>query len=79
MWEQKMRMSTLIAASDKLIILKDDGTLHFAEATPSTYKEISVCNVGDGPCLFWIPPVLCNGKIYCRNNYGNLICIDVSD
>ena len=78
MWEHKMRMGTLIAAGDKLIILEYDGTLHIAEATPLIYKEISVVKVDEGACQFWTPPVLYKGKIFCRNHSHNLICIDVS-
>ena len=80
-WEKKMKLASLIAADEKLIILEEDGTLHIAEATPSAYEELSSCDVLDGEPRyekFWTPPVLCNGKIYCRNFYGDLICIDVS-
>jgi len=27
---------------------------------------------------FWNYPVLCNGRIYCRSYWGELVCIDVS-
>jgi hypothetical protein len=29
-------------------------------------------------CGFRTPPVLCNGRLYCRNYSGDMICIDVS-
>jgi len=83
MWEEDLETVTitLMAADGKLIILEDDGTLRIADATPSSYKEISSGNVpvGEGQSRkFWTPPVLCNGKIYCRNYTGDLVCIDVS-
>jgi outer membrane protein assembly factor BamB len=90
MWEEDLKTKeelykpktvSLMAAGGKLIILEDDGTLHVAEATPSAYKEISSCDVLEGERKFrqfWTPPVLCNGKIYCRNYAGDLLCIDVS-
>ena len=81
MWEKKIEMASLIAADGKIIILEEDGTLHIAEATPSSYQEISSGDVLEGEQKgrqFWTPPVLCNGKIYCRNFYGDLVCIDVS-
>ena len=80
-WEKEMKMASLISADGKLIILEEDGTLHIAEATPSAYQEISSCDVLQGeqkPRTFHTPPVLCNGKIYCRNYAGDLVCIDVS-
>ena len=81
MWEKEMRMSSLTAADGKLIILEEDGNLHIAEATPSSYQEISSCDVLEGEekgRLFYTPPVLCNGKIYCKSLGGDLVCIDVS-
>jgi outer membrane protein assembly factor BamB len=81
MWEEEMRVASLISADGNLIILEEDGTLHIVEATSSSYQEISSCDVLDGEekfRKFWTPPVLCNGKIYCRNYDGDLVCIDVS-
>jgi len=90
MWEEDLRTRekqvrpnqvSLMAADGKLIILEDDGTLRIAEASPSSYKEISSGNVfGDErkSRSFWTHPVLCNSKIYCRNRAGDLVCVDVS-
>ncbi len=83
MWVQELNgvPISLMAADGKLIILEADGTLRIAEATPSAYKEISSGDVLEGERKlrqFWTPPVLCNGKIYCRNFAGDLVCIDVS-
>ena len=81
MWEKEMRGASLIAADGKLIILEDDGTLHIAEATPSSYNDLSSGDVLEGERTFrkfWTPPVLYRGKIYCRNYGGDLVCIDVS-
>jgi outer membrane protein assembly factor BamB len=64
-WQKSV---TLMAANGKLI-------------TPTGYTEISGCDVYNGKekqRKFWTPPVLCNGRIYCRNWYGDLVCIDVS-
>jgi hypothetical protein len=81
MWEEKMRPASLISTDGKLIILEENGTLRIAEATPSSYQEIASCDILEGERTvrkFWTPPVLCNGKIYCRNYNGELVCIDVS-
>ena len=80
MWEKSMETASLIAANDKLIMLGLDGALHIAEATSSSYKELSSADIFRGekrPSIFATPPVLCNGKIYCRNYAGDLVCIDV--
>ena len=81
MWEKSMGMASLIAADEKLIILEIDGTLRIAEATPSSYRELSSADVLGGEKqqrLFATLPVLYDGKIYCRNYSGDLICVDVS-
>jgi len=68
----------LTAADGTLIVLEDRGTLYTAEATPAGYREIARCDVLQGAKaerLFFAPPVLCNGRIYCRN-LGEVICID---
>ena len=81
MWENSMKPFSLIAADGKLISLELNGTLHISKATSSTYRELSRADVLGGekrPRIFATPPVLCNGKIYCRNYAGDLVCIDVS-
>ena len=81
MWEKKMKPVQLISANGKLIILEQIGTLHFVEASPSGYAELSSCDVVENeprPGRFYTNPVLYKGRIYCRNLAGDLICIDVS-
>ena len=71
---------SLMAAGGKLIILTDTGILAIAEATPEAYTEISSCDLYLGEKTFrqfWTPPVLCNGRVYCRNDVGHLLCVDV--
>ena len=82
MWEsaQKMQFTTACAAAGKLILLELGGTLHIIEASPAAYREISSADVLGGakrPRRFAVPPVLCGGRIYCRNYAGDLVCIDV--
>jgi len=83
MWEEEPTGEpiSLMAADGKLIILDEEGTLFIAEAAPSSYKEISSCDIREGEeegRMFWTPPVLYRGKIYCRGMSGSLICVDVS-
>jgi len=81
MWEELTGGASLTAADGKLIVLTAKGTLHIAEATPAAYVEISSCELPTevGLPWWWTPPVLCGGKIYCRNQSGDLVCIDVSE
>jgi outer membrane protein assembly factor BamB len=83
MWEQSwgVGQSIAIAAVDgKLLILEENGMLHIAEASPSSYKELARGNILAGEKKlgkFWTPPVLYRGRIFCRNLAGDLVCIDM--
>jgi len=87
-WNKDMGdWGSLMAADGKLIILDGDGDLVIAEASPDVYKEISSAKVirmknwqsypRDDPNACWTAPVLSNGRIYCRNTYGDLVSVDV--
>jgi outer membrane protein assembly factor BamB len=81
-WETDIEYVSLMAADGKLIMLDLDGTLRIAEATPESFRELSHADVLGGSKsarTFATPPVLCNGRIYCRNFPGDLVCIDVSN
>ena len=73
--EAKLGAGGLMAADGKLIIQTDPGELIIAEATPDSFKPISRAQVLGG--RNWTVPVLSNGKIYCRNSKGDLVCLDV--
>jgi outer membrane protein assembly factor BamB len=77
----------LMAADEKLIVLKGNGILAIVEASSEAYKEISSARVikmkdmrsypRDVPNVCWTAPVLSNGHIYCRNTYGDLVCVGI--
>ena len=66
----------LILVDGKLIIQGAGGELFIAEASPDGYKEFARGRVLSGTC--WTSPVLANGRIYCRNSTGEVVCVDVS-
>jgi outer membrane protein assembly factor BamB len=65
----------LIAADHKIITLSDAGELVVGEASPAGFTPISRATVLGQYC--WCAPTLANGRIYCRNNLGDLVCLDV--
>jgi outer membrane protein assembly factor BamB len=65
----------LIASDGRLIVLTGRGELVIAQATPERYVELARARVLDGTT--WTPPVLANGRIYCRSHEGMLVCLDV--
>jgi outer membrane protein assembly factor BamB len=75
-WKERgVRKGSLMIADGKIVALEETGVLIVAEATPEGYNELSRAHVLGGRC--WTPPVLCDGRIYCRNAKGDLICLDV--
>jgi outer membrane protein assembly factor BamB len=66
----------LIIADGKIIGLSEKGELIVANASPDGFKPIARAQVLGGKC--WTTPVLANGRIYCRNAAGDLVCLDVS-
>ena len=65
----------LMVADGKIIALSDKGELFTATASPQSFTPISRAQVLGGRC--WTVPVLANGRIYCRNAKGDLLCLDV--
>jgi outer membrane protein assembly factor BamB len=65
----------LTAADGKLLVLSDQGELMVAKASPDGFVPSAQAKVLEGKC--WTVPVLANGRIYCRNAAGDLLCVDV--
>ena len=75
--EQGIGTGGLILADGKMILLTAQGELMVAPATPDGFKPISRTQVLGGKN--WTAPILANGRIYCRNVQGNLVCLDVAE
>ena len=76
-WKEKsFGMGALTLADGKLIVLGEGGDLAMVEATPTAYKPLARAHVLTKTC--WTSPILANGRIFCRNNAGDVVCVDVS-
>jgi outer membrane protein assembly factor BamB len=76
-WSQKgIGKASLILADGKLLILSEKGDLITAEPSPAGFKELARAKALTYKC--WCVPVLANGRVYCKNNSGDLACVDVS-
>lgn len=76
-WTEKgLGKGALMIADGKLIIQSEKGELVIAGASPNSFNELSRAKVLGGLC--WTVPVLSNGKIYCRDYDGKIVCLDVS-
>ena len=75
-WSQEgVGSGSLMAADGKLIVLSERGELMVGPASPKGFTPSAQAKVLDGKC--WTVPVLANGRIYCRNAAGDLVCVDV--
>jgi outer membrane protein assembly factor BamB len=75
-WKQAgLGLGALSAAAGKLIVLSERGELIAAHATAEKFDPLARAQVLGGKC--WTPPVLANGRIYCRNAQGAVVCLDV--
>ena len=63
------------AADGRLIALSELGELMVAPVSPERFRPTARAKVLDGRC--WTVPVLANGRIYCRNTEGRVVCVDV--
>lgn len=77
LWKQDgLGCGALMAADGKLIIFSEKGELVVAEAVTQGYKELARAQLTGSRS--WTVPVLSNGRIYCRNDRGDVVCVDVS-
>ncbi|MEM7146581.1 MAG: PQQ-binding-like beta-propeller repeat protein [Verrucomicrobiota bacterium] len=67
--------SGAIAANGYLIILGERGELIIAPASPDEFDPITRIQVLGGKS--WTAPSLANGRVYCRNIKGDLVCVDL--
>ena len=73
--EPRIGTGGITAANGILIVLTDRGQLMTGRIDRSKWERISQTQAVGGKC--WTTPVLSNGRIYCRNSDGDLVCLDV--
>lgn len=74
--EEGLGKGSLMIADGKLVVLGENGQLAVAPATAAGFKPLAKARVLDKRC--WVVPVLANGRIYAKNNEGDMVCLDVS-
>ncbi len=88
-WEKQLEnWAGLSIANGCLLLLESNGELAIVRAASDSYREISRAAVlrmsgsekypETQPLCCWTSPVLCDGKVYVRNTYGDIACIDLS-
>lgn len=75
-WEEKtVKGGALIVADDKLIVLTEKGELVIADANPQGFKAEVRAKVLGNRC--WVQPTLSGGRLFLKNNEGEVACVDV--
>jgi outer membrane protein assembly factor BamB len=75
-WRHNSGFGSLVAADGKLIVLNEAGDLLVARATPAAFEGLaSAKGVLGRTC--WTMPVLGGGRLYLRNDKGDLVCLDL--
>jgi len=68
-------VGTVAVADNRLLVLSGAGELMVAPVSSESFTPTARANVLTGKC--WTVPVLANGRIYCRNAEGTVVCVDV--
>lgn len=75
-WQEKtVGGGSLVVADGKLICLTEKGELVIGEAAPAGFKALSRSQVLGRRC--WVQPTCANGRIFCRNNEGDLVALEL--
>ncbi|MFT7542395.1 MAG: outer membrane protein assembly factor BamB [Gammaproteobacteria bacterium] len=74
--ERGLGNGAVTAAGDRILVITSDGELIILAATPEEFRVLSRKTVLDTGGIFWTMPTIANGLIYCRDNLGNLVCLD---
>jgi outer membrane protein assembly factor BamB len=86
-WEKRLKdWAGFSMSKGYLILLEASGDLVILKASPKAYEEIARASVfnmkkdtpEEQPLTCWTAPVLCSGRIFVRNTYGAIACVDVS-
>lgn len=77
-WRAPMGMGAVTIAGDRLIVTGSvgaQGAIVAVALGSSGYQELARTNVLRG--LSWTPPALADGRLYCRNIDGQVLCLDL--
>ena len=75
-WQEKsVAGGSLVIADGKLICLTEKGELVIGEAAASGFKPLARSQVLGKRC--WVQPTYANGRVFCRNNDGDLVALEM--
>jgi outer membrane protein assembly factor BamB len=72
-WSQKLGGGALVLIDGKLVILTEPGDLLIGDASPNGFTPSLRQHVLPTRC--WVQPTVANGRVFCRNNKGDLAAL----
>lgn len=72
-WQEKVGGGALVLAGGKLVVLSEVGELLIGDASPNGFQPKLRQQVLGKRC--WVQPTVANGRIFCRNNNGDLVAL----
>lgn len=75
-WSQKLGGGALVLVDGKLVILSEPGELLIGDASPAGFQPALRQNVLPPRC--WVQPTVANGRVFCRNNTGELVALGLA-
>ena len=66
---------TALLAGNRLVILRENGELVLAAASPDAFRPIARSQILQGPVRAY--PALADGYLYARNSTDTLVCVDL--
>jgi outer membrane protein assembly factor BamB len=76
-WRHKTGFGSLIAVNGFLVFLNEKGELIVVKAQPTAAEEVARGKIIEGG-KSWTAPAFANGRLYCRNDQGQVVCIEAS-
>ena len=75
-WSQEQfKAGTILLAGNRLVILRENGELVLAAASPDAFRPIARAQIFQGAVRAY--PALADGFLYARNSTDDLVCLDL--
>ena len=74
--EPGLGVGAVIVVDNTLVILSEHGEVVLAEPSAVEYREIARMQLLGH--RNWVAPAYANGRLYCRNNQGELVCLPLA-
>jgi len=72
-WSQKLGGGALVLADGKLVILSEPGELIIGPVSAAGFQPTLRQHVLPSRC--WVQPTVANGRVFCRNNTGEMVAL----